>query len=88
MIDPPEIGLRISSAFVFLPQSLVVDLHHADPDLVVPVCSFLHHLGEQQAECSLVDAGVVGHALNTETEGAESTGRSAVTAETDIDFIC
>lgn len=65
----------------FSPQSLVVDLHHADGDLIVPVWSFLRHLGEQQAQSSLVDAGVVDDTLNTQTEGAESTGSSELTWE-------
>ena len=46
------------------PQHLVVDLHHADGDLVVPV-QFVRHLGEQQAESALVDARVIQRSLNT-----------------------
>lgn len=51
------------------PQHLIVYLHHADGNLVVPVWFFLRYLREQQAQCPLVDTGVVGYALKT--EGAE-----------------
>lgn len=45
------------------PQRLVVDLHHADGDVEVPVRGLLRHLGEQQLQRALVDPRVLRLAL-------------------------
>jgi len=44
---------------VLSPKRLIVDFHHADSDLIVPVRLFLRHFREEQPQSTLVNARVL-----------------------------